>query len=846
MSLEALLDESLRNIEEKFPAKEISRYSIKNLTISCNKMLDQAEKEPSGSNEMESFKALSRAVLFYLNVIVKHPSFTGSDPALISTRERAFKAMDRLDNLKRDFKARQTSQETLSQLSLNGIASPISSATAKPRKSSLLTNIPPSRVITYLSQELIKILLLDVRPMEEYCQGHVGWMRPLWKLSFDKKTALEHRVDLKAENIQVEPPWERGCVVCIDPAWLTPPVSADFILDRLRVHSLPDSPAPACFEQRTKYDIIVVYDSSSKNSTETSHLTTLLRALWDNPTIPPHQQLKQRPYVMEGGFFAYVTAIKSEQKREAELVQVGDGWGGIGLDHSVGQENQPSSLVKDVYQYIGGVRQAGPNYTINYDAQKPAIPFKRNNSLNTPPLVTKDSFNDLWGVGFGFENYQLPPAPVRPPSLVNNVPSAPPADSIESVSVPIKGPPPPIPPKPVNLTPLALTLPTSIPVVKPLLPPKRQSETVPDWSFSRLSTSSNMGMTGLKNLGNTCFLNSTVQCLSGTIPLARYFLDGSFRSSLNRSNSLGTGGRVTVAFSDLLRQMWQGGMSSISPNEFREAVNSHAPQFRGNEQHDAQEFLAFLLDAIHEDLNSARQPGTVFPPALTKQEEALEEKMTLVDQSRRSWDRYLQRNQSVVVKDFQGQLGSVVKCVLCQQTSVTFNPFMYLTVPIPGSPLKRMFSGQTITVYDCINKFLEEEKLSGSDKWHCTRCRVAREATKRLWLVKLPHILLVHLKRFYYQGPFRNKIDTFVDFPLMGLDLSPYVEGARPGEYVYDLFAVCNHEGGLNGGHYYSYVRNGYRNGQWFRFDDSRVVPMEENLVRSRGTAYILFFVRRS
>lgn len=124
---------------------------------------------------------------------------------------------------------------------------------------------------------------------------------------------------------------------------------------------------------------------------------------------------------------------------------------------------------------------------------------------------------------------------------------------------------------------------------------------------------------------------------------------------------------------------------------------------------------------------------------------------------------------------------------------------------------------------------------------------------------------MIHLKRFYYQGPFRNKVDTFVDFPLRSLDLSPIlkVKDQQTGiNYVYDLYAISvgcaarerlrkfcvlgsksmallslptspqNHYGGLNGGHYTAFVRSGYRQGQWYHFDDSRVSPMSENEVK--------------
>lgn len=117
---------------------------------------------------------------------------------------------------------------------------------------------------------------------------------------------------------------------------------------------------------------------------------------------------------------------------------------------------------------------------------------------------------------------------------------------------------------------------------------------------------------GLANLGNTCFMNSTLQCLAHTDPLRRYFLSRDYQSDLNRDNPLGTGGELATQFSKLLQGMWVDEPSSASawnnsdvvyPREFKQALGKHASQFMGYDQHDSQEFATYLLDALHEDTN---------------------------------------------------------------------------------------------------------------------------------------------------------------------------------------------------------------------------------------------------
>jgi hypothetical protein len=109
-----------------------------------------------------------------------------------------------------------------------------------------------------------------------------------------------------------------------------------------------------------------------------------------------------------------------------------------------------------------------------------------------------------------------------------------------------------------------------------------------------------LGVVGLRNLGNTCFLNSSLQCLSATIPLTDYFLGYDYRSEINKDNFLGTGGKLVVSYAELMKKMWLGKNLVVHPTAFKSQLEKFAPQFRGCHQHDSQELLSFLLDGIHE------------------------------------------------------------------------------------------------------------------------------------------------------------------------------------------------------------------------------------------------------
>ncbi|KAG1650458.1 Ubiquitin carboxyl-terminal hydrolase 19 [Nymphon striatum] len=191
------------------------------------------------------------------------------------------------------------------------------------------------------------------------------------------------------------------------------------------------------------------------------------------------------------------------------------------------------------------------------------------------------------------------------------------------------------------------------------------------------------GMTGLNNVGNTCFMNSVIQCLANTRELRDYFLNGDFQSDINVDNTLGTGGKLAVSFAGLLKVLWSASYHSYSPAKLKNLISQKASQFTGYAQHDAQEFMAFLLDGLHEvamtDLNRVKEK-----PYIENVDSDDQDDEFLANES---WDRYKMRNDSVIVDLFQGQYKSKLVCPVCDKISITFDPFLYLSVPLPKKQL---------------------------------------------------------------------------------------------------------------------------------------------------------------
>ncbi|CAO3630396.1 unnamed protein product [Cunninghamella blakesleeana] len=197
----------------------------------------------------------------------------------------------------------------------------------------------------------------------------------------------------------------------------------------------------------------------------------------------------------------------------------------------------------------------------------------------------------------------------------------------------------------------------------------------PSWLLKSTSSSKQKGVCGLNNLGNTCFMNSALQCLSNTKLLTEWFLAGNYKKDLNPDNPLGMNGEVAENYGSLIEKLWSGSTSSIAPRDFKYTISRFNPQFTGYQQHDSQELLAFLLDGLHEDLNRIlKKPYIEMPDFDDMKDEEI---------AKTSWDYHKARNDSIIVDLFQGQFKSRLTCNVCKKISVTFDPFMYLSLPLP-------------------------------------------------------------------------------------------------------------------------------------------------------------------
>ncbi|CAF0978777.1 unnamed protein product [Didymodactylos carnosus] len=399
-------------------------------------------------------------------------------------------------------------------------------------------------------------------------------------------------------------------------------------------------------------------------------------------------------------------------------------------------------------------------------------------------------------------------------------------------------------------------------------------------------------------MGNSCYMNSALQCLSNIPQLTSYFLLQNSNSTL----STNTNSQVVSAYVSLMSKIWSRDHQPFEPTELKQIIINLAPQFFGPTQQDTHEFMIYLLHALHDDLKTKTLNGT---------------------------------DISFISDLFQGKIETTVQCLTCENCNSTITEFLFITLPleqqeryfvieyisaeeenktlcistqasglisdlinefiktynnifspkiseaniqpqdlhnktyetksqlsdiqghkirlkkVPRSPqiydaegpvLTRLIG--PLTLKDCIKEYLTLETLDEhGQNYHCQACAMITNSTMKINLNTLPDILILQLKRFYFDSNLQQKKnDTFVDCPISSLDLRNYV--ATDVEQKYNLIAVSNHTGTIQSGHYTTNALNSIDK-CWYQFDDESVTKIDEKSVITKE-AYLLIYARQN
>ena len=338
------------------------------------------------------------------------------------------------------------------------------------------------------------------------------------------------------------------------------------------------------------------------------------------------------------------------------------------------------------------------------------------------------------------------------------------------------------------------------------------------------------GLTGLANLGNTCFLNSCMQVLSNTKELNDIF--NSKRQQIgeileNKEDKFHSSALLLNEWLDLKDLMWSKNCV-ISPGRFVKNIQKIANEkdrdlFTGWAQNDLPEFLLFLFDSFNEALSN--KVSVVISGNVKNQTDELAKKCYNMIKT------IYEKEYSPLLDLFYGISVTTITKENGKILSTIPEPFMMLNLPLP--------SEKNLTLESCFDLYCKKELMDGDNAWFNENTGKKEDVNKGILFWSLPNILIIDLKRF--NNASRKRQDV-IDIPLTNLDLSSYVIGYKRKSYIYDLYAVCNHEGGCSGGHYTATVRK--EDNKWYNFNDTNIKEIKKNNVIS-SKAYCLFYKKK-
>ncbi|KAK6581259.1 hypothetical protein PZA11_005950 [Diplocarpon coronariae] len=714
---------------------------------------------------------------------------------------------------------------------------------------SLATNFPDASTITaeelmkHLSQS-VSVLIVDLRSRGEFDSGHIM----------------------------------SQSVICVEPITLRLGISGEQLGDSMVIASDSDQ---ALYERRADFDLIVYYDQSSKaigTSSSTgrdtnSTLRDFSAAVFD---YGYEKQVKRRPLLLAGGLDAWVDLLGPNSLASSSNKPVS-------MEHSsssssVGRLNLPEKYLRR----LGHMNTRSSRLLSRDEETKWDLALKREAPPSSPGSEDQYDLSEFIYAKTveGFLN-KYPEMPVVQESMVSPNPAAP---SVQTTTNQFESSIPQLPTRPA-----------------PALPRQRSSgisdnRTVTTFASGASTISTVLvppGLTGLRNPKYLCYMNSSIQALSAT-PFIRNLIRNFSPDSCpapRRPEETSDPPQLLVRFmSNLYSHMWSGQYDFLGPTSLAKYINTvhfKSPEASSSNimgycyggvdrQHDASEFLFWLLSILDDEINPQRNLRPDRDPVLEPNEVAAQARLPLIAAAQYTWPILMRGQASALTQRLKVQDCRVMRCTECGTESRNFSTYMQVNLPLTSSRNTTLQSlladawgpGASVTLTDIECDSEQCKRLANWQPLPLINGKSPglprRNKTSTTYLTRLPDYMMITLGRFLTDatGTVSSKNQTVVTFPQVGLDMRPYFapddstpeaqkDSEHRGPFIYDVYAVQQHSGNLSSGHYVTLARSPdilshdkNSAGSWHKFNDTQVTPCTF-MDTQNAQSYIIYLKKR-
>ena len=344
-------------------------------------------------------------------------------------------------------------------------------------------------------------------------------------------------------------------------------------------------------------------------------------------------------------------------------------------------------------------------------------------------------------------------------------------------------------------------------------------------------------LVGLNNVGSTCFMNATLQCLLHISELNSYFINeypNDFKVLATKNASAETNGNISMAYFNVVQGVYYENIQysynnnyymnrSYAPREFKETLGNYNPQFRFYEANDSKDLILYLLQTFHEELNYfGDQP---YPVHLLRPNQE-----NRVDTFNYFMTTYNMQNFSIVSKLFYGTYENTIKCCNCNRVYFSYQKFEFISFSTYN------YRNSTFNIYDGFRDNQAVQYLKGNNQYFCPSCQSMHNGETCCRIIQPPNKLIINVD---YGKNKINKVNRLIFDEI--IDITQFINFNFGKNIIYQICGVCTHLGSSGPtGHYIAYCRNKL-NGLWYNFNDSSVRQCDKREIYN-GSPYLLLY----